>query len=104
MSERELLGENAQPEVPGVKPAHEALLERYLHLLQTDPTLLAAASRSGREQTLQWATDELKHTAATLGHLPLKDAEYELERVLQEVKERLEVPESQSLNPADAAT
>jgi hypothetical protein len=104
MSEREMLGENVQTEVPGAQPAHEALLERYLRLLQADPTLLAAASRSGREQTLQWAADELKHTAATLGLLPLKDAEYELERVLQEVKERLEVPELQSLNPAAADT
>lgn len=104
MSEQEFLDENVQTGVPGAKPAHEALLERYLHLLQADSTLLAAASQSGREQTLQWAADELKHTAATLGLLPLKDAEYELERVLLEVKERLEVLEPQSVNPADAVT
>ncbi|WP_224364397.1 hypothetical protein [Hyalangium versicolor] len=80
-----------QEELPGAKPAHEELLARYLSRLHTDPALLAAASQAGREQTLQWAADELKHTAATLGHIPLADAEYELERVLQEVMERLDV-------------
>lgn len=91
MSKRELPAEHAQTGTPEVRPAHAALLERYLHLLRTDPALLAAASRSGQEQTLQWAADELTHTAATLGDLPLEDAEYELNCVLREVMERLQV-------------
>ncbi|WP_224242829.1 hypothetical protein [Hyalangium gracile] len=101
MSEREFLAEHAQSGPPEATPAHEALLEQYLHLLQADPSLLAAAAQSGREQTLQWAADELKHTAATLGDLPLEDAQYELERVLRELRERLEVPEDRAWPHAD---
>jgi hypothetical protein len=68
---------------------HDALVERYLHLLRADPCILAAAAHPGRGHTLQWAIDELRHTAATLGGLSPEDAEYELKRVLQEARERL---------------
>ncbi len=70
-------------------PAHDSLLERYLNLLRADPHILAAAAHPGREHTLQWATDELRLTAATLGGYSLEDAEYELKRVVLEVLERL---------------
>ncbi len=70
-------------------PVHSALVERYLHLLRADPDILAAAAASGREHTVQWATDELRHTAATLDGLSPEEAEYELKRVVQETMERL---------------
>jgi hypothetical protein len=69
--------------------AHDVLVERYLHLLRADPHILAAAAHPGRGHTLQWAADELRHTAATLRGLSPEDAEYELKRVLQEARERL---------------
>jgi hypothetical protein len=81
-------------------PTHDALLERYLHLLRADPLLLAAAARPGREHTLQWAADELRHTAATLGGLSLEDAEYELKRVMEEARERLGLAEGCRGNPS----
>ena len=69
--------------------AHDALVERYLHLLRADLPILAAAAHPGREHTLRWAVDELWHTAATLRGIPLEDAEYELKHVLQEARQRL---------------
>jgi len=96
MSKHEFPAEPAQAGAPEDKAAHEALLERYLHLIQANPTLVAAAAQAGKEQTLQWAADELKHTAATLAHLPVEDAEYELLSVVQELMERLGVPGSPS--------
>ncbi|QRN99520.1 hypothetical protein JRI60_11080 [Archangium violaceum] len=87
MSARE---NSASVAVPAQHPTvHEALLERYLYVLQADPHILAAAARPGGEHTVQWAADELRHTAATLRGAALEDAEYELQRVLQEARERL---------------
>ncbi len=63
------------------------LLEQYLRQLQ-DPRVLASEA-PGRERTLQWAADELRHTAATLHGLTLEEAEYELAAVLREARERL---------------
>lgn len=104
MSDRESRTPPAQTGASEVQPAHAALLEQYLHFLRDDPTVLEAANQSGREQTLQWATDELQHTAATLGGLSLEDARYELERVFQEVLERLQLPSRPSPAFSDAAS
>ena len=73
-------------------PTGDDLLERYLHLLRADPHILAAAAHPRREHTLQWASDELRHIAATLRGVSLEDAEYELKRVLEEARERLSLP------------
>jgi hypothetical protein len=73
--------------------AHDALLERYLHQLRADPHVLAAAALPGREHTLQWADDELRHTAATLRGVSLEEAEYEMKRVVREARERLGLAE-----------
>ncbi|WP_257461465.1 hypothetical protein [Archangium lipolyticum] len=83
--------ENSAPlMVPAGQPrAHETLLERYLNLLRDDPHILAATAQPSREHTLQWAADELRLTASTLRGATREDAEYELERVLHEVRERL---------------
>ena len=81
---------NGVPVVPKrISPAHDALLERYLHLLRADSHTLVATAHPGWEHTLQWATDELRHTASTLRNVPLEDAEYELQRVMREARERL---------------
>jgi hypothetical protein len=74
-------------------PGHDALLERYLHLLRADPHLLEAAAPPGRKPTLHGAADEPRHTAATLRGVSLEEAEYELKRVLQEARERLGLAE-----------
>ena len=104
MSDQESRTPPAQNGASEVQPAHAALLEKYLHFLRSDPTVLAAATQPGREQTLQWATDELQHVAATLRGLPMEDARYELERVFQEVLERLQLPSTLSPTLADATS
>ncbi len=70
-------------------PAHAALLERYLQLLQAELHTRPASAHPGWEHTLQWASDELRHTVATLRGVSPEDAEYELKHVLQEARERL---------------
>ena len=45
--------------------------------------------RGDLDDALAWAADELAHTAGTLDAVTAEDAEYEMELVLAEIRQRL---------------
>lgn len=69
--------------------ARAALVEHYVNRLREDPCVRRAAAHPGLRHTLTWAADELEHVARTVDPAFEADSRYELEQVLEEIREKL---------------